>query len=119
LDTSLAELDRILTGVQSSPDLNGLERVRLVLDVRQRIVGQIAAINNGIAGDPQLAAEPELAKEFAERLGGLRRKMAVLQAKWRSAELTDKFPLYAAESRPVAEAIAQFVVWAKRSRRAA
>ncbi len=119
LDAALAELDGILREVQASPRLNGAERVRLVIEVRSRIVAQIAALYNGLGADPRLQGSPALAREFADRLGALRLRMAELQARWRMSDLTEKFELYAVESRPVVEAIAEFVAWARQARRAA
>jgi hypothetical protein len=122
LDRTLGELETIVEvmqrGIQSSSHLEGSERARVMIEARARLVSQIAAISNGIGNDPQLVTQHELAKEFAERLGGVRRKMAALHAKWRSSELTDKFSLYTPEALPVCDAIGEFVAWAKGTRRA-
>lgn len=123
LDSTLGELETIvaamLSGIQSSAHLEGAERARVMIEARARLVSQIAAISNGISTDPQLARQHELAEEFAERLGGVRRQMAALHAKWRSSELTDKFALYTPEALPVCTAIGDFVAWAKGTRRSA
>ena len=118
LDAALAELDNIINEVQTSPRLNGGDRVKLVIEVRSRIIAQIVLLNSSIAGDSRLQASPELAKAFGERLTALRVGMAGLQAKWRAADLAEKFELYAVESRPVAESISDFVKWAKQARAA-
>lgn len=120
LDRTLGELEGIVgvmfNGIRSSSHLGGTERARVMIEARARLVSQIAAMNNDIGDDPHLAAQQDLAKEFVERLGGVRRKMAALHAKWRSAELADKFELYKLEALPVCDAIGEFVAWAKGTR---
>jgi hypothetical protein len=116
VDAALAELDSIINEVQTSPRLKGDDRVKLVIEIRSRIIAQIVLLNSAIAGDSRLQASPDLTKDFAERLTALRLGMAGLQAKWRAADLTERFEVYAVESRPVAESIADFVKWAKQAR---
>lgn len=113
LDAALAELDSILNEVQISPRLLSSERVKLIIEVRSRIIAQIVLIATSIAADSRLQAAPDLAQAFTERLSALRVNMAGLQAKWRTTELTEQFERYAVESRPVADALVDFVKWAK------
>lgn len=118
LDAALAELDSIINEVQTSPRLQGGDRVKLVIEVRSRIIAQIVLLNSSISEDSRLQASPELAKAFGERLTALRVSMAGLQAKWRAADLAERFDVYAVESLPVANAVADFVKWAKQTRAA-
>ena len=108
-----------LNEAQTSPGLCGGDRVKVVIEIRARLIAQIVLLNSAIAVDPRLQAAPDQARAFADRLTALRMKLAGLQAKWRSSELTEKFEIYAMESRPVVQAIADFVHWARTARRAA
>ena len=120
LDAALTEMDKILNEVQSSARLNSLsERAKLVVEVRTRILAQIAQLSECLRTDARLQADPAAAKAFAEKLADLRRTLAALQAKWRAAEIVEKFESYAVESTPVAKACMDFVQWARTYRKAA
>jgi hypothetical protein len=119
-DAALTEMERTLDEVKTSPRLNDpKERVKLIVEVRTRIIGHVADMNASLSSDARFQADPEQRAQFAARLGELRQRLAALQAKWRVTEMSANFQAYAAESTPVVEACRDFLVWARRARAAA
>lgn len=117
LDIALAELEGILTEVQSSKKLETPgERVKLVVETRSRVVKKIAEINQFIGSDERLQANADLARQFTEKLTVLRHTLAALQSKWRTTNLAEDFQGYAAESRISAQGCLDFVRWARAAR---
>lgn len=120
LDAALAEMDKIINDVQASPRIkNVADRVKAVVEVRSKIIAQVAIMHESLSSDARFQGDPDKAKAFAEKLGALRQKLAALQAKWRTSEMAEKFEAYAVESTPVAQACKDFVKWAKEARIAA
>lgn len=114
LDVALAELEGILTGIQTSKKLDTpSDRVKLVIETRSKVIRKITEITQALATDAKLAGDSALAKQFAERLQQLRHTLATLQAKWRAVTLEQDFATYAQESRVSAQACVDFVRWAR------
>ena len=119
-DSALQEIDNILADAHRAPGMKDIkDRVRLVVDVRGRVLKQFAELYDCLATDPRIAAHPEQAAAIRERLSEVRKNLAGLQAKWRASEMIADFESYARESTPVAQAAKDFVTWAQRARLAA
>lgn len=116
LDTILAEMDSFLKSVWRDASAADVKKVNLVINTRRKILDQVAALHAAIGTDEKLKANPALATEFADRLTKLRQALAQLNSKWRLPELTANFEAYSIESRPTAEACAEFVRWAQSAR---
>lgn len=116
MDAALADLERILTQVQTARELRTDERVKLVIETRSKVIKKIVEINQLIAGDPRLQGDAAKTQAFVDKLTGLRHTLAALQAKWRAEKLVEDFDGYAVESRASAQACLDFVRWARSAR---
>jgi hypothetical protein len=114
LDVALADLEGILTGIQTDRKLDTpADRVKLVIETRSKVIKKITEITQFTASDAKLKGDPALARQFGERLQSLRHTLAALQAKWRAVNLEADFASYAQESRVSAQACIDFVRWAR------
>jgi hypothetical protein len=114
LDVALADLETILTSVQTDRKLDTpAARVKLVIETRSKVIKKIAEIMHFTAADAKMKGDPAMAKQFGERLQSLRHTLAGLQAKWRAVNLEEDFQGYARESRVSAQACLDFVRWAR------
>jgi len=119
-DSALQEMDKILNFAHTVPNLgDDKDRARAIVDVRGRIVKQVAEMYSCLSTDPQFVGDDEVSAQFRDRLGSVRQQLAALQAKWRASEMIENFDGYAHESAPVAKACKDFVTWAQQTRRAA
>lgn len=116
-DAALAELEKTLDEVKTSPRLRDpKDRVKLIVEVRGKIIGLVADMNGSLTTDARFQANPDQKALFAARLGELRQKLAALQAKWRVSEMSANFEQYAAESTPVVQSCKDFLIWARKAR---
>lgn len=120
LDTALAEIDKILAETYGASDFKTeMDRARVVVSVRSRVIAQLATLNEAIRTDARFQADPAAGKLFAERATALRKSLADLQAKWRTSDIVEKTAAYTAEAMPVAQQTKDFLTWARATRLAA
>lgn len=114
LDIALADLEAILTSVQSDRKIDTpAERVKLVIETRSKVIRKIADIVQLTAADARLKGDAAVARLFAEKLQVLRHTLAGLQAKWRAINMEEDFQGYARESRVSVQACLDFLRWAR------
>lgn len=89
------------------------ERASIILKNRLRFVAALGKIHEELKTDPRLAANADLAQEFAGRLSQVRKDLGELQTKWRIADVEKDYEGYAVASSPFAEGALSFVRWAK------
>jgi hypothetical protein len=116
-DAALTEMEKTLDDVKSSPRLHDpKDRVKLIIEVRTKIIGLVADMNSALRSDARFQADPNFSAQVAAKLGDLRQRLAGLQAKWRATEMAERFEQYGAESTPVVQACRDFLVWARKAR---
>lgn len=114
LDTALAELEGSLNNPGGAGKA-GADLAKFIIESRSRTIVRITDVVQSAAADPRLKADPDLARQFNDKLQGLRRNAAAIQAKWRAADIETNFAEYAPQSRATAAAMVDFCRWARAS----
>lgn len=114
LDTALANLEAALNN-PAGAGKTGAELTKFIIESRSKTIRNITDVVQFSASDPRLKANPELAREFSERLNTLRRTAAAIQAKYRADDILNDMDTYGQQSRDTARGLVDFCRWARAS----
>lgn len=112
LKQALADLEGMINNPEGAK-MSGEDLAKFVITSRAKTIAKIAEVVQLAASDPHLAAEPELGREFNEKLQSIRRGAAAIQAKYRAADIAQDLGAYGQQSRATAQSLVDFCRWGR------
>lgn len=111
---ALANLEAALNN-PAGAGKTGADLTKFIIESRSKTIKNIAEVVQFSASDSRLKANPELAREFGDRLTTIRRAAAAIQAKYRADDIMKDIDNYGAQSRATANGLIDFCRWARAS----